>query len=52
MRIARYLAMAVLCIANGPALRGEEIESDLCIFGGTAAGVSAACTAARLGRRV
>lgn len=52
MRLARYLAMATLCFANGPALRGEEIESDLCIFGATATGVSAACTAARLGRTV
>ncbi|HEY2343438.1 MAG TPA: FAD-dependent oxidoreductase, partial [Chthoniobacteraceae bacterium] len=29
--------------------RGETIETEICIYGGTAAGVAAACTAERLG---
>ena len=32
--------------------RAEVIETDVLVFGGTAGGVSAACTAARLGKKV
>ena len=31
--------------------RAETIESDVVVYGGTASGVSAACTAARLGKK-
>ncbi len=33
------------------AARAETIESDVVVYGGTASGVSAACTAARLGKK-
>jgi hypothetical protein len=34
------------------ASRAEIIEADICVFGGTAGGVAAACTAAKMGKRV
>jgi hypothetical protein len=41
-----------LLLAIAPALaRAEVIETDVLVFGGTASGVAAACTAARLGKR-
>jgi succinate dehydrogenase/fumarate reductase flavoprotein subunit len=32
--------------------RAEVVECDILVFGGTAGGVSAACTAARFGKKV
>ena len=48
MRIPHFLVLLVLLL---PA-RAEVVESDVLVFGATAGGVSAACTAARLGKHV
>lgn len=48
---ARFLAPALLLV--GCALRAAEvIETDVCIYGGTSAGVAAAVQAARMGKSV
>ncbi len=47
LRLFLLLALA-LPAAAAPAM----IETDICVFGGTAGGVSAACTAARHGKKV
>ncbi len=41
-----------LILACASVLHAEVVESDIVVFGGTAGGVSAACTAARLGKKV
>ncbi len=50
MELTPAVFVIALCFAAASA-RGEVIESDLCIYGATAGGVSAACTAARLGKK-
>ncbi len=47
-----FLKIVLLGALLTATLRAEVIETDVLVFGGTAAGVSAACTAARFGKRV
>jgi hypothetical protein len=50
MKVFVALFLTTFCLRNSaPA---EISETDVCVFGGTAAGVSAACTAARFGHSV
>ena len=46
------LPTLLICALLSVAARAEIIETDVLVFGGTAGGVSAACTAARFGKRV
>ena len=46
------LSLILICALLSVAARAEIIETDVLVFGGTAGGVSAACTAARFGKRV
>lgn len=41
-----------LVLACASVLHAEVVETDIVVFGGTAGGVSAACTAAKLGKKV
>ena len=47
----RLLLLPLLLLAMAP-VQAEVIQTDICVFGGTAGGVAAACTAARLGKSV
>ena len=49
MKLLPFVLVAA-CAVPGNA-RAEIIEADVCVYGGTAGGVSAACTAARFGKR-
>src|SRR5678816_890877 len=51
MNIALPLLFAIVAMRAGQT-PAAVVESDVCVFGGTASGVSAACTAARLGKSV
>jgi hypothetical protein len=46
-----HLALSLL-LACTPLLHAEVIETEILVFGGTAGGASAACTAAKMGKRV
>ena len=45
------LSFAAVLVLSTPG-RAEVIDTDILVFGGTAGGVAAACTAARLGKKV
>jgi hypothetical protein len=47
-----FAVIAGCCSIFLTSAAAEIIETDVCVFGGTASGVSAACTAARFGRSV
>jgi hypothetical protein len=47
--LSRHLVLLALLSASA---RAEIVETEVLVFGATAGGVSAACTAARLGKRV
>src|SRR5262245_10385264 len=49
--IARALLAAVLAVTSA-ALHAENIDADVCVFGGTSGGVSAAVQAARMQKSV
>jgi hypothetical protein len=51
MKFSRVLISFAAFFALSTAGRTEVIETDVLIFGGTAGGVSAACTVARLGKK-
>jgi hypothetical protein len=51
MPFRHSLLFLVLLICSGIA-RGEIIEADIVVYGGTAGGVAAACTAAKFGKSV
>jgi len=44
--------LVLLCLELLPASAAEVLESDICIYGGTSAGVAAAVQAARMGKTV
>ncbi len=46
-----FCGLALLSLLAS-AIAAETVDADICVFGGTAGGVAAACTAAREGRRV
>ena len=47
------LLLPLLCLPTPPGLAaGETIETDICVFGGTAGGVASAVQAARMGKTV
>src|SRR6266850_2436285 len=48
--VIRICATVVLVVAVAGFSRGETIESDICIYGGTAAGVAAGVQATRMGK--
>ena len=50
MKIYPSLFVAVL-LAGSAISRAEVIEAEVCVYGATAGGVSAGCTAARLGKK-
>src|SRR5688500_3763369 len=52
MKIFAPFAAFVITLTASSRVNAEVIETDVCIFGGTAAGVSAACTAAKFGKKV
>ena len=41
-----------LVLACASVLHAEIVETDIVVFGGTAGGVSAACTVAKMGKKV
>jgi hypothetical protein len=45
----KALPLLLLCVAASP-LVADVVEADVVVYGGTASGVSAACTAMRLGK--
>ena len=49
--LARLL-LVFLAVASGVSAQGQAIEADVIVYGGTAGGVSAACTTAKLGKSV
>src|SRR4051794_36193256 len=51
-RPAALIALALLASLLPAPAAPANVESDVCVFGGTAGGVAAACTAARLGKKV
>lgn len=44
--------LLLLLPSLAPAAAPPPVETEICVFGGTAGGVAAACTAARLGKKV
>src|SRR5213083_1714726 len=48
--VIHTFATFVLLVAVAVSSRGETIEADVCIYGGTAAGVAAGVQAARMGK--
>lgn len=51
MRFPSAVSLLVLASISAVA-HAEIIESDICVFGGTAGGVAAACTSAKMGKTV
>ncbi|HET6409452.1 MAG TPA: FAD-dependent oxidoreductase, partial [Chthoniobacteraceae bacterium] len=49
---SRYSLWCLALLASGALAHAETIEADIVVYGGTAGGVSAACTAAKLGKTV
>ena len=47
----RIFALAWSCLLGGTLTASEVVEADICVYGGTAAGVAAAVQAAKMGKR-
>jgi hypothetical protein len=49
---SRHSLLFLALLVSGGIARGETVEADIIVYGGTAGGVAAACTAAKFGKSV